>query len=171
MTRAPIVSSAHLVSARVPDLSEVEFAAIMNWHAFARWIVRGMTAAGQGAILDLSVVDVLVLHHCQHRERPKRLSDLCLMVNVEDAHIVSYALKKLQKLGLIASERQGKERAYRVSEKGAELCASYRDIREQCLIDAVTTLGLTPEQLQGVASVLRTLSGLYDQASRSAMSM
>lgn len=170
MSRAPIVSSAHLVSARAPELSEMEFAMIMGWHAFARWIIRG-TAAASGKPLDLSVIDVLVLHHCQHRARPKRLADLCLMINIEDTHIVTYALKKLQRLGLIVAERQGKERAYRVSDKGADLCTAYRDIREQCLIDAIVTLDMDLKQLKDVSSLLRTLSGMYDQASRSAMSM
>ena len=41
------VTSAHLVSARAPEVSEFEFGLIMAGHAFGRWVVRCMAAAGQ----------------------------------------------------------------------------------------------------------------------------
>ena len=59
-----IVSSAHLVSAKVPELSEMEFGMILAWHAFSRWMMRCMAAAG---VSDMTPIDVLVLHHVVHR--------------------------------------------------------------------------------------------------------
>ena len=41
-----IVSSSHLVSEKSPELSEVEFGLIIFTHAFHRWMIRCMTAAG-----------------------------------------------------------------------------------------------------------------------------
>ncbi|MEK9971143.1 MAG: hypothetical protein VW600_18570, partial [Ferrovibrio sp.] len=42
----PIVSSAHLATNKLMELSEFEFALMMASNAFNRWIVRCMAAAG-----------------------------------------------------------------------------------------------------------------------------
>ena len=102
--RQPIVSSAHLAQSGMPELSEMEFALTIANNAFQRWIVRGMTAAG---VADVSPLDVQVLHVLHHRERPKRLADICLMLNLEDTHVVTYALKKAGKGGAGGEHAQG----------------------------------------------------------------
>ena len=101
----PIVSSAHLAAGLMPALSELEFGLILLGHAFNRWMVRCAAAAG---IPELSALDVLVLHTVNHRGRSKTLADICLVLAVEDTHLVTYAVKKLQGHGLVASGRQGK---------------------------------------------------------------
>ena len=97
--RDPIVSSAHLVSGRSAELSELEFGLNMLINAYQRWMVRCMTAAG---LTDLSALDVQVLHLVNHRERRKKLSELCFLLNMDDSHTVNYALKKLAKQGQLA---------------------------------------------------------------------
>src|ERR1044072_693682 len=99
----PIVSSAHLAAGLMPALSELEFGLILLGHAFNRWMVRCAAAAG---VADLSSLDVLVLHTVNHRGRPKRLADICLVLNVEDTHLVTYAVKKLQAHGLVARSEE-----------------------------------------------------------------
>ncbi len=169
----PIVSSAHLVSEASPELSEFEFGLIIAGHAFNRWVVRCMAAAG---LKDLGALDVLVLHWVNHRGREKKLADICLALNVEDSHLVTYALKKLSKLGLIERRRGGKEIFFSVSEEGRAACARYREIREACLIAALDPFtggrveDLNPE-IRKAAQLLRALSGLYDQAARAATSL
>lgn len=167
-TRRPIVSSAHLASERLGGLSEFEFALMMIGNAFARWIVRCMTAAGQG---DLAALDVMVLHGVNHRDRPKRLADLCLVLNVEDSHTVNYGLKKMVRLGLISGTRHGKEIFYSTTPKGRALCLEYRKIREQLLGEAFGLLGRPQGDLSRVADLMRALSGSYDQAARAAASL
>ena len=54
-----IVTSLHLVSPKSPELSELEFGLIIFNHAFSRWMVRCMAAAG-GPVM--TALDVLVLH-------------------------------------------------------------------------------------------------------------
>ena len=103
---SPIVSSAHLVSPDSAQMSEFEFGLIVAGNAFHRWIVHCMSAAG---LKDLTPLDVLVLHHVTHRARDKRLADICFIMNIEDTHLVNYALKKLQGLGVVASQKNGKE--------------------------------------------------------------
>ncbi len=165
---APIVSSAHLAQSSVPELSEIEFAMSIAVHAFQRWSVRGMMASG---VADLSPLDVLVLHVVNHRARPKRLADICLMLNLEDTHTVVYALKKLEKAGFVLSSRQGKEKYSETTKEGAAACERYREIREQCLIASLETLNIDREDMSRLAGLLRALSGLYDQAARAAASL
>lgn len=163
-----IVTSAHLVSEKCPELSEFEFGLIIAAHGFQRWMTRCMAAAGTG---DLSPLDVLVLHTVNHRARDKKLADICFVLNVEDAHTVSYSLKKLQKLGLVSSVKRGKETFFATSDEGREVCLAYRDVREACLVEATSTLGMSNSEIGDLAARLRALSGLYDQAARCATSL
>ena len=165
--RPRIVSSAHLAAGKGGEMSEFEFGLIVASNAFSRWTVRCLGAAGQG-IAGLAALDVLVLHSVNHRDREKKLADICLVLNIEDTHLVTYALKKLVKLGLVSGNRLGKEAAYSVTAAGRDLCARYREVRENCLLDTLDTLGLDAGDIAHLAGMLRALSGLYDQAARSA---
>lgn len=163
-----IVSSAHLAKGARPELSQFEYGLIIAEHAFNRWVVRCMAAAG---MKDMTPMEVLVIHHVVHRERPKKLADICFVLNVEDTHVVTYALKKLVAMGLIESARSGKESVYQATAAGIEICERYRVVREQCLTDGLVREGISGQSLSETASFLRLLSGLYDQASRAAASM
>lgn len=164
----PVVSSAHLARSGLPALSEVEFALTMGNHAFQRWIVRCMAAAGAPG---MSPLEVLILHLVNHRERPKSLADICLVLNIEDTHLASYAIKKLAGAGLVKSGRNGKEKTVAITAAGAKLCARYGEVREGLLIGTVKQLGFAAEDLSRLAALLRALSGSYDQAARSAASL
>ena len=115
-------------------MSEFEFGLIVAGNAFHRWIVHCMSAAG---LKDLTPLDVMVLHHVTHRARDKRLADICFIMNVEDTHLINYSLKKLQGLGVLASQKNGKEVTYAATELGRQFVERYREIRESCLIDAL----------------------------------
>lgn len=164
----PVVSSAHLADGALPSLSEMEFAMTVASNAFQRWMVRCMAAAG---VSGLQPIDVQILHTVNHRGRDKTLADLCMMFNIEDTHVVSYALKKLDGLGLIATGRRGKEKTVSVTEEGAAVCQRYREIRESVLVGSMQSLGLDGDQISDLAALMRVLSGQYDQASRAAASM
>jgi len=164
----PIVSSSHLATGAMPSLSEFEFGLIIASHAFARWTVRAMAAAG---VAGLSALDVLVLHSVNHRGRVKRLADICLVINVEDTHLVTYAIRKLEKLNLVRTGKAGKEKTVEITVDGEAACARYRDIREALLVKTVKSLGLSEARASELAAQLRTLSGQYDQAARAAASL
>jgi predicted MarR family transcription regulator len=164
----PIVSSAHLAAGALPGLSEVEFGLILAGHAFDRWMVRCMGAAG---VPDLSAVEVLVLHTVRHRDRPKKLADICLVLSIEDTHVVSYAVKKLALAGLVTSKKAGKEKLVVATKAGADACQRYHEIRERLLVKPVTATGLPGAALSDLGALLRALSGHYDQAARSATSL
>lgn len=163
-----IVSSRHLATEDGWRASEFEYGLILAYNAFSRWIGRCTVAAGYDG---LTTLEILVLHHINHRDRRKRLADICFLLNIEDTHTVNYALKKLQKAKLVDGEKVGKELFYHVTREGAELCEKYRAVREKCLVESLKHIESRPEEMRETAALLRTLSGLYDQASRAASSL
>ena len=88
------VSSSHLVSEKSGELSEFEFGLIIAGHAFDRWVVRCMAAAG---IKDLTRLDVLLLAPCEssgegeeagrHQLHAQHRGCACRLVLAEEAHI------------------------------------------------------------------------------------
>lgn len=163
-----IVSSSHLVSEHSAELSEFEFGLMVANSAFNRWMVRCMSAAGEK---NLTAMEVSLIHHVNHRGREKKLADICFVLNIEDTHVVSYALKKLVKLGYVSSRKEGKEVLFGTSASGAALCEQYREVREQCLISMLQESGIANDEIGETAKLLRMLAGLYDQASRSGASL
>ena len=166
--RTAIVSSAHLAAGKSAELSEFEFGIIIASNAFNRWVTRCMAAAG---VAEMTTIEVLVLHHVNHRDRPKKLADIAFILNIEDTHVVNYALKKLQNLDLLTSEKRGKEVLYSTNQKGHELCKRDFEVREQVLVSSLSGKADESEELQTLARFLRSLSGLYEQASRAATSL
>ncbi|MCH2069547.1 MAG: winged helix DNA-binding protein [Shimia sp.] len=168
MEKRRIVSSRHLAEGDGWEASEVEYGMIIAYNAFSRWMTRCMAAAGNA---DMTPLEILVLHNLNHRDRDKRLTDIGFLLNIEDSHTVNYALKKLLKMGLIESEKRGKEVFYRPSEAGIALCEGYRTVRDRCFVEGLSRLDMTGDDMRDIASSLRLLSGQYDQASRAAASL
>lgn len=163
----PIVSSSHLASKDAMKLSEFEYGLTMMNNAFNRWMQSCSTTSGMP---ELSPLDILVVHNIYHRDRPKRIADVAFTLNIDDLHNVSYAVRKLVKLDLVTSFRQGKDTFYKVTEAGEDFCRHYRDIREQCLVEVLKSMQIN-DQLGDAATLMRTLSGFYDQASRAVRSL
>jgi predicted MarR family transcription regulator len=161
-----IVSSSHLVSSRSVELSEFEFGLIVAWNAFSRWAVRCMAAAG---CPDLTITDVLLMHHLCHRARHKKLADIGFVLNYEDAHVVAYSLKKLVGAGLARADKQGKEVFYSPTPQGEAFVGRYREVREECLVGSLDSE--LNADIGALARLLRTMSGMYDQAARAATSL
>ncbi|MCZ4282469.1 winged helix DNA-binding protein [Kiloniella laminariae] len=163
----PIVSSEHLASEQGWQMSELEYGMIIAFNGFSRWMVRCMNATG---LHDFNPLDVLVLHNVNHRKREKRLNDICFVLNIEDPHTVNYSLKKLIKGKLVKGSKRGKEIFYSTTEEGIKACAEYRKIRDLCLIDPAVATETKFDEIARTAQILRSVSGLYDQASRAAAS-
>ncbi|WP_198420195.1 winged helix DNA-binding protein [Geomonas ferrireducens] len=161
-----IVTSAHL-AVSYPESSEFEFGLIIAYHAFERWMVRCMNAAGAK---DMAPLDILILHHINHRGKQKRLADICFILNIEDTHLATYSIKKLTNAGLVSGTKKGKEMFYSTTPNGSTICNNYRQVRDTCLIDSFTKSEDEAKTLAGIAKFLRNVSGSYDQASRAASS-
>ena len=164
----PVVSSAHLASGALPAMSELEFALTMANNAFHRWIVRCMAATG---IEGLGGLDILVVHSVNHRGRAKTIADICLILNIEDTHTVIYAVRKLEKAGLVKSGKRGKEKTVAITPAGEKACATYRTLREELLIKSIAGFAFSDEEMSRLAALLRAVSGHYDQAARAAASL
>jgi predicted MarR family transcription regulator len=164
----PIVSSAHLAEGASPGLSEVEYGLILASHAFERWMVRCMAAAG---LPGLSSMEVLILHSIRHRDREKKLADICLILDIEDTHVATYALRKLEAAGLLTTGRAAKEKTVKITQKGAEACNRYAQIREHLLVDSTANSRPPEESLSELAAVLRFMSGAFNQAARAATTL
>jgi predicted MarR family transcription regulator len=163
-----IVSCDHLASPQNWPLSEVEYGMTVVYNAFSQWIVRCAKASGLG---ELAVLDILILHNINHRGREKCLNDIAFMLNIIDSHTVNYAIKKLLKLELVVGTKRGKEIFYATSAKGQSACEEYGRVRERCLLDGLKLLDVDAAELVKLAATLRSMSGLYDQASRAAASL
>ncbi len=164
----PVVAASHLADGAMPALSELEYGLVILSNAYQRWITRCCAAAGGNG---LSSIEVQILHAVNHRSRDKSQAELCMMFNIEDTHVVAYALKKLEALGLVASGRRGKEKTARITPEGAALCLRYRELREKLLVETTKSLGLDEGRIGEIASLMRVMSGQYDQAARAAASM
>ncbi|MEL6640398.1 MAG: hypothetical protein AAFP98_03635 [Pseudomonadota bacterium] len=70
--------------------------------------------------------------------------------------------------GLIEEARVGKEKTVQVTDRGAQACEDYRQVRERLLLKTLKALELEPEDVSKLASLLRLMSGQYDQAARAA---
>ncbi len=161
----PVVSSSHLADSAFPEISEFEFGLTLANNAFQRWVVRAMATAGYPG---LTALEVLVLHSVHHRGRAKRLADLCLVLNIEDTHLVNYAIKKLAKAGLVREGRVGKEKTVAATAEGVAACQRYAETRDALLLRTLGELGFEPEQISRLSTLLRLMSGQYDQAARAA---
>jgi predicted MarR family transcription regulator len=87
-----------------------------------------MTAAGAK---DMTITDVLVLHHINHRAREKKLADIASILNSEDTHVVNYALKTLQALGPVKTEGASRKSSIRPMRQ-ARRCASAMKSASRC---------------------------------------
>lgn len=148
------------------ELSNLEYAMIVSANGFFRWVVHCAEAAGARG---LSTLDVLVLHMVNHRARSKKLSDICLIMNVEDAHTVSYSLKKLEEQGYVSHKYNGRERVYLSSSDGDKLCEQYRSVRRDNLVRCLREDGVDIETITGVSTMLNRIARYYAHASRIAL--
>jgi predicted MarR family transcription regulator len=146
-------------------LSELEFAMIVSINGFWKWVVHCAEAAGARG---LSPLDILVLHAVNQRARDKRLADICLVLNVEDAHTVAYSLKKLEEQGYVSHRQDGRDRVYASSPDGDELCRRYLDVREKTLVDSLKADGTDFARLDETARSLTRMARYYSHASRTA---
>ncbi len=144
------------------ELSEFEYSLIVGSAAFARWAERCMAVSGTTGLGDQ---DIQVLHSVNHRARGRKLSDVCMVMHVEDPHIVAYSLKKLIAHGLVGFEKRGRERHYATTRKGDEVCNRYRQTRDRMLVDIFSKVAMHNDAL-AAANFLRTMTALYDQAAR-----
>jgi len=145
------------------ELSEFEFSLIIVAFGFMRWVENCMEAA---SFRGLNSLDVLVLHAVNHRARGRRLAEVCMVLNIDDAHLVSYSLKKLVAADLVKALPTGRERHFETTPLGDEACMGYRKVREKFLVPSLAWLSGERNMLRDTGAFLRTMTAIYDQAGR-----
>lgn len=150
-------------SAQIWDL---EFLLTVTNNAFQRWVVRCMRNAGEESLTSL---EVMLLHAVNRRAPHSTISDLALLLNLDDIHLISYALKKLGARGLVNTGKRGKEKTISVTPRGASVCQAYIATRERCLMQMLRLADSDYEELGRLAQILHQLAGSYDHAARAAI--
>ena len=153
------------ISARAIALAELEFALSSVNQALQRWMIDSVVAT---PLKELAFIDIVVLHYLNDRPQDNRLADICFMLNIEDMHVVTYALRKLVNAGAVVTHKNSKEVTYSITPLAQESLAAYGQVREQHLIRPLHALYLDKAVLRNLARFLHRICALYDQAARAA---
>lgn len=159
-------TAAFVPSETSKDLSNFEFSLLTLMFGFESWAKVCMDAAG---FRGLNPLDILTLHAVNHRARSRRQADICMVLNIEDPHLVAYALKKLMAAGLVRAKVTGRERHFETTETGEDACLAYRKVREEFLVPGLSWVAGRENSVNDTASFLRTMAALYAQAGRFAI--
>jgi predicted MarR family transcription regulator len=146
-------------------LSDLELALIILWNSVRRWM---SSRSKDSSLKGLSDLDDFLLHLLVYRNRPLRGIDLAFALSVDDTHLVTYSLKKLARMGAITTQKIGKEVFYQAADKGRQHYQQFLDDRSRFLEPAMKFLTGREHDIESVTSLLRTMSGVYEQAARAA---
>jgi predicted MarR family transcription regulator len=89
-----------------------------------------------------------------------------MVLNIDDTHLVSYALKKLVAADLVKVRPTGRERHYETTPLGDEACIAYRKVREKFLVPSLAWVSGERNMVRDTGAFLRTMTAIYDQAGR-----
>jgi predicted MarR family transcription regulator len=147
-------------------LSEIELALTVLWNSVHRWLSQRSQSSSVDGLADL---DVFLLHLLVYRNRQLRAIDLAFALSIDDMHLVSYSLKKLARLKMISGTKIGKEVFYVPTETGKIHYFDFLKDRKKYLEPAMGSIAQDYD-LESLSPLLRALSGVYEQAARTAAS-
>ncbi len=148
-------------------LSELELSLTILWNSVKRWMGQRST---EGVLNGLSDLDVFLMHLLVYRDRQLRANDLAFALSIDDMHLVSYSLKKLVRMEAITSTKVGKEVFYKAGSKAKSHYREFLEDRARFLEPALKHLNYGDYDLESLGQLLRALSGVYEQAARTAAS-
>lgn len=148
-------------------LSEFEFTLTVLMFGFQRWVENCMDSSG---VRGLAAIDILTLHAVNRRARRRRIAEICMVMNIHDAHLVSYSLKKLLAAELVTVEASGRERFYETTQAGDDVCRGYLRLREATLSSNALKIMPSEFELDQGMTLLGQMIAMYDHASRIAIS-
>lgn len=149
------------------DHTEFEFALLRTSAAFERWRSDCTACCFDSSLkgADAAVLNVIRMHN-----RAKSISEIARLLNRDDLSNLQYGLRKLVRAGVIekTGKTSGKKSvSYTVTQHGRDITDNYAKLRRELVITLSRSLS-TNETLVNTASVLNLMTGLYDQASRTA---
>lgn len=134
-------------------------------NSFEQWVRRCGARAG---LAGFASIEIEVLHIIGRAKEARRIADICFVLNVEDTHIITYAVKKLIKAGFVQSNRSGKDAFFSITQTGGERVLAYAEIKRQLLLDASERFSEQEIELEALAEKMQLLASLYEQAARRA---
>jgi len=147
------------------ELSDFEYSLVTLIFGFQSWVEKCMDAAD---FRGLNSLDILVLHAVNHRARKRRQAEICMVLNVDDPHLVAYSLKKLTAADLVKAQMVGRERHYETTDRGEQACLAYRKVREEFLVPSMAWIADGEDLVKKASGFARAMTALYAQAGRSA---
>lgn len=147
------------------EFHEFEFALHHISEAFARWssAVHEFVSGEFLAQPDVSVLQLIRMN-----EEPKSAADIGRYLNRDDSSNILYALRKLEKAGLIEKgDGPLRQTTYRVTERGMELTDRYARMRKEVLLSALGTTFQSEQELSAAIKTMWRICGLYEQGARS----
>lgn len=148
-------------------LSELELSLTVLWNSVRRWMNQRGKASAAPTLSDL---DVFLTHLLVYRDRALRATDLAFALSIDDMHLVSYSLRKLVKVGMVSSKKVGKEVFYLPAEDGRAHYEAFLRERSKYLEPAMKYVSKGEHDFESLINLLRVLSGIYEQAARTAAS-
>ena len=152
-----------LVERLAPVMTQFELALMVAYNAQEQWSLRCAAASG---MKGYSTTELMVLHMVGYRS--KRLHDICFSAKIEDTHIVAYALRSCSGRNWSRAPR---------SERTPSSCRpSWAGGTSKITGLSASALKTRPGQARGgragnrraSSDLLGVLSGLYEQAARTA---
>ncbi len=154
----------HLAREDETAFIEFEFALHHIVEAFGRWSTE-LHEHVSGRLM--AVQEVSMLHAVRMKDTPKSAAEIAKYLNRTDSANVLYALRKLEKAGLIEkSPGPPRETTYQVTANGRDVTDRYAAKRRELLLNLIDRMSQTGSIFEGVNRTLWLMSGLYEQAAR-----
>lgn len=145
--------------------TEFEWAVMRFFSAFERSCLQLSITGGSS---DLSFQELVLLHVVGMQHHAQTSHSIARQLNRDDIQNLQYALRKLEKRGLIGKSLgdRNKTAHYSITSEGRECVELYAKIRAQLLTGRTELVREIDRKLQEATQLLSVLTGIYDDVAR-----
>ena len=145
--------------------TEFEWAVMRFFSAFERSCLQLSITGGSS---DLSFQELVLLHVVGMQHHAQTSHSIARQLNRDDIQNLQYALRKLEKRGLISKSLgdRSKTAHYSITPEGRESVGLYAKIRAQLLTGRTELVSEIDEKLERATQLLSVLTGVYDDVAR-----
>ena len=145
--------------------TEFEWAVMRFFSAFERSCLQLSITAGSR---DLSFQELVLLHVVGMQHHAQTSHSIARQLNRDDIQNLQYALRKLEKRGLIGKSLADRNKTahYSITSEGRECVELYAKIRAQLLTGRTELVSEIDRKLQEATQLLSVLTGIYDDVAR-----
>lgn len=145
--------------------TEFEWAVMRFFSAFERSCLQLSITGGSS---DLSFQELVLLHVVGMQHHAQTSHSIARQLNRDDIQNLQYALRKLEKRGLIGKSLADRNKTahYSITSEGRECVELYAKIRSQLLTGRTELVSEIDRKLQEATQLLSVLTGIYDDVAR-----